>query len=138
MLQVKLLSANATMPTRWSPQSAGFDICAAECKLVPAGGMAVIATDLSIACPDGTYARIAPRRQVMFCLTKLFPCSCNNCSSFAPLYYLLTICVIISPPLRIYTRTHTQIYHQYTFFSGIAVEKMIHCGAGVVDADCES
>ena len=26
------------------------------------GGRAVVKTDLSIACPDGTYARIAPRR----------------------------------------------------------------------------
>ena len=65
MLLVKLLSPNATVPTRWSPESAGFDLCAAEPKVVPAGGMAVIIkTDLSVACPEGTYARIAPRRQV--------------------------------------------------------------------------
>ena len=64
MLQVKLLSSNATMPTRWSPESAGFDLCAAEAKVVPAGGMEVIKTDLCVACPEGTYARIAPRRQV--------------------------------------------------------------------------
>mmetsp|Transcript_12221 Transcript_12221/g.18129 ORF Transcript_12221/g.18129 Transcript_12221/m.18129 type:complete len:171 (-) Transcript_12221:120-632(-) len=79
-LQVKFLSPNAVMPTRGSPQSAGFDLSAAEPKVVPAGGRAVVKTDLSIACPEGTYARIAPR-------------------------------------------------------SGLAVKKMIDCGAGVVDAD---
>jgi len=63
-LQVKFLSPNAVMPTRGSPQSAGFDLSAAEPKVVPAGGRAVVKTDLSIACPEGTYARIAPRRYV--------------------------------------------------------------------------
>ncbi len=62
VLQVKLLSPNAVMPTRGSPQSAGFDLSAAERTVVPAGGRAVVKTDLSIACPEGTYARIAPRR----------------------------------------------------------------------------
>ena len=62
VLQVKFLSPNAKMPTRGSPQSAGFDLSAAEAKVVPAGGRAVVKTDLSIACPEGTYARIAPRR----------------------------------------------------------------------------
>jgi len=64
VLQVKFLSPNAVMPTRGSPQSAGFDLSAAEPKVVPAGGRAVVKTDLSIACPEGTYARIAPRRYV--------------------------------------------------------------------------
>jgi len=79
-LQVKFLSEHAKMPTRGSPQSAGFDLSSAEKTVVPAGGRAVVKTDLSIACPEGTYARIAPR-------------------------------------------------------SGLAVKKMIDCGAGVVDAD---
>eukprot|EP00571_Detonula_confervacea_P011574 CAMPEP_0172308258 /NCGR_PEP_ID=MMETSP1058-20130122/8916_1 /TAXON_ID=83371 /ORGANISM="Detonula confervacea, Strain CCMP 353" /LENGTH=165 /DNA_ID=CAMNT_0013020637 /DNA_START=189 /DNA_END=686 /DNA_ORIENTATION=+ len=79
-LQVKFLSEHAKMPTRGSPQSAGFDLSSAETTMVPAGGRAVVKTDLSIACPEGTYARIAPR-------------------------------------------------------SGLAVKKMIDCGAGVVDAD---
>jgi dUTP pyrophosphatase len=50
------------MPTRGSPQAAGFDLSSAEKTVVPAGGRAVVKTDLSIACPAGTYARIAPRR----------------------------------------------------------------------------
>ena len=62
LLQVKFLSEHAKMPTRGSPQSAGFDLASAEKTVVPAGGRAVVKTDLSIACPEGTYARIAPRR----------------------------------------------------------------------------
>ncbi len=61
-LQVKFLSEHATLPTRGSPQSAGFDLSSAEKTKVPAGGRAIVKTDLSIACPEGTYARIAPRR----------------------------------------------------------------------------
>jgi len=33
----------------------------AEDTVVPAKGKALIATDLSIACPPGTYGRVAPR-----------------------------------------------------------------------------
>ena len=33
----------------------------AEEKIVPAKGKALVATDLSIACPPGTYGRVAPR-----------------------------------------------------------------------------
>ncbi len=61
-LQVKLLSKMAALPTRGSFQSAGFDLSSAEKTVVLAGGRAVAKTDLSIACPTGTYARIAPRR----------------------------------------------------------------------------
>ena len=61
-LQVKLLSDRAVVPKRGSPQSAGFDLSSAENAVAPAGGRVVVKTDLSIACPTGTYARIAPRR----------------------------------------------------------------------------
>jgi len=61
-MQVKLLSEHAKMPVRGSPLSAGFDLAAAESVTVPAGGRAVVKTDLSVACPEGTYARVAPRR----------------------------------------------------------------------------
>ena len=33
----------------------------AEDTVVPAKGKALVATDLSIACPPGTYGRVAPR-----------------------------------------------------------------------------
>lgn len=35
--------------------------CRAEAKTVPARGKALINTELSIAVPEGTYGRIAPR-----------------------------------------------------------------------------
>ncbi|KAG0500730.1 hypothetical protein HPP92_000802 [Vanilla planifolia] len=60
-LKVKKLSANAVLPSRASSLAAGYDISsAAEAKVI-ARGKALIPTDLSIAIPEGTYARIAPR-----------------------------------------------------------------------------
>uniref|UniRef100_A0A7S4T133 Deoxyuridine 5'-triphosphate nucleotidohydrolase n=2 Tax=Ditylum brightwellii TaxID=49249 RepID=A0A7S4T133_9STRA len=61
VLRVKKLSENATMPTKGSPQSAGFDLSAAESCTIQAGTRGIVKTDLSIACPPGTYGRIAPR-----------------------------------------------------------------------------
>ncbi len=61
VLQVKRLSDNAIMPTRGSPLSAGYDLASAEQTIIKAGGKGIVKTDLSIACPLGTYARIAPR-----------------------------------------------------------------------------
>jgi len=58
---VKRLSASAKLPARGSGDAAGFDLAAAEPNTVPAGGKAVVKTGLSIAVPEGTYARIAPR-----------------------------------------------------------------------------
>eukprot|EP00542_Grammatophora_oceanica_P014775 CAMPEP_0194028902 /NCGR_PEP_ID=MMETSP0009_2-20130614/2776_1 /TAXON_ID=210454 /ORGANISM="Grammatophora oceanica, Strain CCMP 410" /LENGTH=183 /DNA_ID=CAMNT_0038668433 /DNA_START=191 /DNA_END=742 /DNA_ORIENTATION=+ len=61
-LQIKLLSDKATMPSKGSPLSAGFDLSSAEDKVIPKnGGRALVKTDISVACPAGTYARIAPR-----------------------------------------------------------------------------
>jgi dUTP pyrophosphatase len=62
-LRAKFLSDRAIMPTRGSPLSDGFDLSASEGTVVPGnGGRAIVKTDLSIACPPGMYARIAPRR----------------------------------------------------------------------------
>ena len=60
-LRVKKLSSSAQLPTKGSPQSAGWDLKAAHETVVPARGKAIIATDLSIAVPEGCYGRIAPR-----------------------------------------------------------------------------
>ena len=60
-LLVKKISENATLPSKGSPQSAGFDLSASEPTSIPPGGRGIVKTDLSIACPPGTYARIAPR-----------------------------------------------------------------------------
>ena len=49
------------MPQRGSPLSAGFDLASAENTVIKAGQRGIVKTDLSIACPAGTYARIAPR-----------------------------------------------------------------------------
>ncbi|KAL7081558.1 hypothetical protein ACP275_14G047300 [Erythranthe tilingii] len=60
-LRVKKLSEKATLPSRASPFSAGYDLSSAVEMKVPARGKALVPTDLSIAVPEGTYARIAPR-----------------------------------------------------------------------------
>lgn len=88
-LLVQKLSSKGRLPTRGSPMSAGYDLYSyvilasvlpflirfcpvwgcgmgadgyrAEETVVPAKGKALIATDLSIACPPGTYGRVAPR-----------------------------------------------------------------------------
>ena len=60
-LSIKRLSDKATLPQRGSEFSAGLDLSSAEDKVIPAGERALVKTDLSIACPPGTYARIAPR-----------------------------------------------------------------------------
>ncbi|KAK1402750.1 hypothetical protein POM88_002355 [Heracleum sosnowskyi] len=44
-----------------SPLSAGYDLSSASEIKVPARGKALVPTDLIIAVPEGTYARIAPR-----------------------------------------------------------------------------
>ncbi|KAK1399145.1 hypothetical protein POM88_009008 [Heracleum sosnowskyi] len=44
-----------------SPLSAGYDLSSASEIKVPARGKALVPTDLRIAVPEGTYARIAPR-----------------------------------------------------------------------------
>ncbi|KAG9150410.1 hypothetical protein Leryth_014587 [Lithospermum erythrorhizon] len=59
--RVKKHSENAILPSRGSPFSAGYDLSSAAETKVPARGKALIPTDLSIAVPSGTYARIAPR-----------------------------------------------------------------------------
>merc|ERR1712151_948142 len=79
-MQVKRLHADAVMPVKGSEHAAGFDLSASEEAVIPAGGKAIVKTGLSIATPEGTYARLAPR-------------------------------------------------------SGLAAKRMIHVGAGVVDAD---
>ncbi|KAH7916672.1 dUTPase-like protein [Hygrophoropsis aurantiaca] len=60
-LLIKRLSDKATIPTRGSPLSAGYDLYSAEKKLIPAHGKALVDTQLSIAVPAGTYGRVAPR-----------------------------------------------------------------------------
>ncbi|KAK4702806.1 dUTP pyrophosphatase, partial [Phenoliferia sp. Uapishka_3] len=58
---VQRLSDKAKLPTRGSASAAGYDLYSAEAKTVPAHGKALINTQLSIAVPEGTYGRVAPR-----------------------------------------------------------------------------
>jgi dUTP pyrophosphatase len=60
-LLVKKLSSDATTPTRGSAFAAGYDLYAAKPTSIPSRGKALVSTDLSIATPEGTYGRIAPR-----------------------------------------------------------------------------
>lgn len=84
--RVKRLSDRARVPTRGSAKAAGYDLyryvhtCihittpyatnthntitqfhSAEKKIIPARGKALVDTQLSIAVPEGTYGRVAPR-----------------------------------------------------------------------------
>ena len=60
-LRIQKLSDKAILPTRGSEWSAGLDLYASESKTIAPQGRAVVATDIAIACPKGTYGRIAPR-----------------------------------------------------------------------------
>jgi len=62
-LLVKRLSTRATLPTRGSAQAAGYDLSSAVDGevVIPAGGRALVPTDLSIAVPPGHYGRVAAR-----------------------------------------------------------------------------
>jgi dUTP pyrophosphatase len=60
-LRVKRLSDNAVLPTRGTEWSAGYDLSSAKALSIPPGSRAIVPTDLSLACPAGTYGRVAPR-----------------------------------------------------------------------------
>jgi dUTP pyrophosphatase len=60
-LRVKLLSTRGRQPTRGSPLAAGYDLYSAAKTVIPAGGRALVPTDISVAVPVGTYGRVAPR-----------------------------------------------------------------------------
>lgn len=80
-LLIKRLSDKARLPTRGSAFAAGYDLyrcvarpflpshrdidafwgCSAEKKVVPAKSKALVDTQISIAVPEGTYGRVAPR-----------------------------------------------------------------------------
>lgn len=49
------------MPHKGSPQSAGFDLASPDEHVIGPGERKIVKTGLRVICPDGTYARIAPR-----------------------------------------------------------------------------
>lgn len=60
-LQIQLLSATAKPPTRGSAFAAGYDLYASKATTIPARDRVLVDTDISIAVPEGTYGRVAPR-----------------------------------------------------------------------------
>ncbi|KAG1169264.1 hypothetical protein G6F70_008487 [Rhizopus microsporus] len=60
-LFVKRLSEYAKLPTRGSAHAAGYDLYCAHDTVIPAQGKSIVATDISIAIPEGHYGRVAPR-----------------------------------------------------------------------------
>ena len=54
-LEVKLHSKDAHLPTRGSPDAAGYDLYSAKDKIIPSQGKTLIDTQISIATPPGTY-----------------------------------------------------------------------------------
>ena len=57
-VKYKLLSSNAKLPTRATPGSAGYDLYAAENKIIPAGQRTLLTTDLALEMPSTIYAKI--------------------------------------------------------------------------------
>lgn len=60
-LKVFLRSEKATTPTKGSALAAGYDLYASEDAVISAQGQGLVATDISIIVPIGTYGRVAPR-----------------------------------------------------------------------------
>ncbi|UXU51825.1 dUTP diphosphatase [Staphylococcus arlettae] len=63
-LQIKLLSDNATKPKRADDESAGYDIYAAETKILEPQEKALIATDLAVNIPKGYVGLMTSRSGV--------------------------------------------------------------------------
>ncbi|KAK2978472.1 hypothetical protein RJ640_003226 [Escallonia rubra] len=68
---VKKLSEKAVLPSRTSSLSAGYDLSSATDTRVPAKGKALVPTNLSIAVPQGTYARVDPATKKLEVLGQL-------------------------------------------------------------------
>jgi dUTPase len=61
-LLIKKLKNNAKIPTKGSEFTAGHNLYSTEEKKIPSGGSSLISIGISIAIPNGTYARIAKER----------------------------------------------------------------------------
>ena len=61
-LLVKLLSENAQVPTKSSPNASGYDLFSSEEIYVPAKGMKVVKTGVALAIPKGNDGRIGISR----------------------------------------------------------------------------
>ncbi len=61
ILKVKILSGQGKIPIKGSPNAAGYDLFAAEDRIIQPSSREIIHTDIAIELPLGTYGRIAPR-----------------------------------------------------------------------------
>jgi dUTP diphosphatase len=61
------LSQNATLPTKGSEKSAGFDLYSAYSTKINNHDGGLVLTDIAIKMPVGVYARIAPRSGLTVC-----------------------------------------------------------------------
>jgi dUTP pyrophosphatase len=60
-LEFMRLHAEARLPTRGSPYSAGLDLYSVEALTIPARARAGVRTGLAASIPRGFYGRVAPR-----------------------------------------------------------------------------
>jgi dUTP pyrophosphatase len=61
-LGVKKLCYDATLPTRGSDHSVGYDLYSSEDAMVPnQAGRAIVGTGITVVLPPGVYGRVAPR-----------------------------------------------------------------------------
>ena len=60
-MRVKVLDPGATLPKRQTPGSAGYDLATNETFELLPGQRRLVRTGLSVAVPEGTYGRVAPR-----------------------------------------------------------------------------
>ena len=61
-LGIKKINYDATLPTRGSDRSVGYDLYSSEDTIVPCQtGRALVGTGITVVLPPGVYGRVAPR-----------------------------------------------------------------------------
>jgi dUTP pyrophosphatase len=60
-LKIKKLAPHAILPSRATPQSAGYDLYSSEGYVLLPGHRVVVSTGIQVQLPPGVYGRIAPR-----------------------------------------------------------------------------
>ncbi len=61
VVKYERLSTNASIPTKSTPNAAGYNLCAAVNATVPRYNSCLIMTDLSFKMPPGVYGRLTSR-----------------------------------------------------------------------------
>lgn len=60
-MNIKLLSKNATIPTKGSEYAAGMDLYAAENAVIESGATTMVSTEIAMEIPFGNFGAIFPR-----------------------------------------------------------------------------